>query len=478
MLPRAIRSVLAQTYPHWFLQIVNDGGPPYLVENEVAPYRHLLEGRLGIMHRERQYGMEAASNAGIAAAPGDFIVIHDDDDGWQPEFLERTIGRLHATGEMAVVSRSRLVREAWNGVEYAPRQIVEFGPPADQLTAADLARCNHFPPIAFVFRRRIYDEVGPFHEGLPALGDWHFNRRVAARHPIGVLPESLANWHHRERSDRAPNSPRCDHWRCEPCVRAWPDPAPMPEFFGQARQVRLWDHGPTLLGMPWQSLAPRAPADAPLLPEGLLLIRFPVGVFFGDGEPEAGSFYRTGAEFSRHESVPFIARRNELVTVLVNARRPILELAIGGAAADPANVRSLPVGSEAVRLAGAIRTLDEFAGPPRLPDVLCIGAQRSGTTWLHAVLQGHPRVWACGIKEFHHFDQEGGDAAIGAFRQHQAMVMLAAAESPDDAGRDQRVRMALRHGFPPSHSWENYAAIFASAPVDRLACDFTPAYAT
>lgn len=478
MLPRAIRSVLAQTYPHWFLHIVNDGGPPHLVENEVAPYRHLLEGRLRILHRERQHGMEAASNAGIAAEPGDYIVIHDDDDSWLPEFLERTIGRLHATGEMAVVSRSRLVRESWDEAGYTPRRIDEFGPLVDRVSAADLARCNHFPPIAFVFRRRTYDEVGPFHEGLPALGDWQFNRRVAALHPIGVLPESLANWHLREPSDRAPNSPRGDHWRCEPCVRAWPDPTPAPEFFGQARQVRLWDHGPTLFGMPWRTLAPHAPADAPLLPAGLLLIRLPPGASFGEGGREAALFYRTGTACSRDDSVPFVARRDEPVTLLVNARQPILELAIGGPAVDDANLLSLPAGCEAMRLADPIRTLDDFAGRPRLPDVLCIGAQRSGTTWLHAVLQEHPRIWTCGIKEFHHFDQDGGDAAIGAFRQRQALAMLVTAGSPDADGRDRRVRMAVRHGFPAAHSWENYAAIFESAPTDRLACDFTPAYAS
>lgn len=41
---------------------------------------------------------------------------------------------------------------------------------------------------------------------------------------------------------------------------------------------------------------------------------------------------------------------------------------------------------------------------PAVPDFLCIGAPRSGTTWLHLVLQAHPDVWLPPVKEMHYFD--------------------------------------------------------------------------
>ena len=40
------------------------------------------------------------------------------------------------------------------------------------------------------------------------------------------------------------------------------------------------------------------------------------------------------------------------------------------------------------------------------PNFLCIGAQRSGTTWLYANLQKHPDVWMTPVKELHYFDQK------------------------------------------------------------------------
>src|SRR5687767_4040477 len=43
--------------------------------------------------------------------------------------------------------------------------------------------------------------------------------------------------------------------------------------------------------------------------------------------------------------------------------------------------------------------------PPRgLPGFLCIGAQKSGTTWLHRQLLAHEEVCLAGEKEVHYFD--------------------------------------------------------------------------
>lgn len=41
----------------------------------------------------------------------------------------------------------------------------------------------------------------------------------------------------------------------------------------------------------------------------------------------------------------------------------------------------------------------------RGPDFLVIGAQRSGTTWLHGMLRRHPKLWLPAVKELHYFDK-------------------------------------------------------------------------
>ena len=39
-----------------------------------------------------------------------------------------------------------------------------------------------------------------------------------------------------------------------------------------------------------------------------------------------------------------------------------------------------------------------------LPDFLCIGAQKAGTSWLFSQLRSHPGVWMPPVKELHFFD--------------------------------------------------------------------------
>lgn len=474
MLPRGLRSVLAQTYPHWFLAIVNDGGPPHAVEAEVAPYRRVLCDRVGILHRDRQLGMEAATNAAIAAYGGEFVAIHDDDDSWRPEFLERMVGRLESTGSGAAVCQSQVVNEWWNGVEHVPVQVRDWDHLSHPLGPADLALANRFPPISLLVRRSMADAVGPFHESLPALGDWHFNRRLAAVTPIDVVPEKLACWHRRDPTGRTPNSPLIDHWRMEEFVRAWPTPAPLPSFFSQLRQVASCVAEASLADLPRSPLRAESHiGSTPVLPPGLYLIRFPLTAPATAGQ--CGSFHaRTTPEFTRGWSMPLMATADQVATVLVNAPEPLLGLGLQ-TPADP--IGPLPALSEAVRLGNPLGHLDVFAGPPRLPDVLCIGAQRAGTTWLHAALATHPSIWDAGIKEVHHFDDDGCNPDLTAFRQQQGLnlVRAHAAGGPD---REPLVRCGLAHAFPAGRSWEHYAALFAAAPSGTLACDFTPAYAT
>ena len=468
-LPRALRSVLSQTYRNWFLQVVNDGGPEHLVESEIAPYRHLFEGRLHILHLSVQRGMEAASNAAIAAQDSEFITIHDDDDTWQPEFLSRMTQWLQEKGASACVSRSHLVLETWHEDHYQIRERTPFGPDLDHITEKDLQSRNLFPPVALLFRRKAIEKIGNFHEGLPALGDWHFNKRLAQIEPLTVCPEHLANWHHRLPQGGAPNSPRGDHLRSYEFVRNWPQTAPLPDFFPQARQVTLWVQEHQLDGFEKKSLP--AQGDRPLA-AGLYLI----GLNLKQGNPSLNFHYSTDASLSLRHSTPLDCASPNRTWLLLNAPVPLQTFGLSHSGDD-----FQPITGEqlTIRLADPLPSLGDMSRAPRLPDVLGIGAQRSATTWLHTVLQSHPDIWSWGIKEFHQFDWDGTDPESGQFRQTQALAILSKnAIATGDPARDDAVRMALRHGFPVSGPWENYSASIAAAPPHQLVCDFTPAYAT
>lgn len=50
------------------------------------------------------------------------------------------------------------------------------------------------------------------------------------------------------------------------------------------------------------------------------------------------------------------------------------------------------------------------------PDFLGIGAQKSGTTWLHRNMNTHPEIWMPARKELHYFDEKIKDASSSVLR--------------------------------------------------------------
>ncbi|MCP4667876.1 MAG: glycosyltransferase [Deltaproteobacteria bacterium] len=197
LLPRAFESVRGQTYKDFIWVIVNDGGDHHPVD-EIIGKAQSAQIKTKVIHNTDSIGMEAASNKGIKQVGSEYVTIHDDDDTWEPHFLERTVAFLdeqetydgvitHSTAIDEVVTE-----EGWKIVGRSP-----FNAWRDTVNLSDLAQINNFPPISFLFRRRIYEDVKGFNESLPVLGDWDFNLRFLLRADIGVIPEPLANYHWR-----------------------------------------------------------------------------------------------------------------------------------------------------------------------------------------------------------------------------------------------------------------------------------------
>lgn len=218
-LPRAMRSILAQTYSRWHTVVINDGGNPGAVDSVLEPYRAALGDRLTRIDFPVSRGMEAASNEGIRSRTDDCVVIHDDDDSWAPEFLEATVGHLERSGAAGVVTASMWVDEITDSGQVVELGRTRFTPEFDAVNLQGICASNRFPPIAYVYRRALYDDVGPYREDLPVLGDWEFNVRALQRASIDFLPSALAHWHRRPTSDLHPNSDDNLHKKVEQKLR-------------------------------------------------------------------------------------------------------------------------------------------------------------------------------------------------------------------------------------------------------------------
>ncbi len=198
-LRRALSSIGKQTFGEYICVVICDGGDFVAVMDECAR-APIDPRRLTVIDNKTSHGMEAASNIGIRRIMSEFIAIHDDDDSWDPEFLRRTVAFLENPNGArygGVVTWATYVSE----VTTPAGPVIKNRRPFRANSAVhfmELARANIFPPIAFLYRRVIYDRLGGYNETLPVLGDWEFNLRFLLEADIGVIRERLANYHHRD----------------------------------------------------------------------------------------------------------------------------------------------------------------------------------------------------------------------------------------------------------------------------------------
>lgn len=112
-----ISSVLAQTYTHWELLLIDDGSTDR--SPEVCRKFGLADERIQIFSQKNQ-GVSAARNLGIEEAAGEYIFFLDSDDAIHPLLIEKLVKQAeNLQAEMAFCSYVKLddwqMKERVNG---------------------------------------------------------------------------------------------------------------------------------------------------------------------------------------------------------------------------------------------------------------------------------------------------------------------------------------------------------------------------
>ena len=91
----SIESVLAQSYSHWELIIVDDCSTD---ETDEIVNQYLADERIRYIKNDTNSGAAISRNRALREAKGKWIAFLDSDDLWHPEKLERQIAFMEETG--------------------------------------------------------------------------------------------------------------------------------------------------------------------------------------------------------------------------------------------------------------------------------------------------------------------------------------------------------------------------------------------
>ncbi|MGG0716267.1 glycosyltransferase family A protein [Robertmurraya massiliosenegalensis] len=184
MLPRAIESVLNQTYANIEVIIVDDNNPNSRdrknVEEIMGNYKE-ISNVIYIQHEENKNG-SAARNTGIKYANGMYICFLDDDNYFYPDKIEKQVKYLLSHPEY---------KAAYCGLRYHHKEIQPYR--VGDLSYEQFLGNNIIDTNMIIMERTVAIEIGGWDERLKRNQDVSFILRYfKAGYRIGLVKEVLA----------------------------------------------------------------------------------------------------------------------------------------------------------------------------------------------------------------------------------------------------------------------------------------------
>lgn len=204
-LAATVASVLNQTWRDLELVLVDNAAG--VAADDLGPAG--ADPRLAWVRLPRDEGIGIATNAGVAAARGEFIALHDWDDLSAPQRLARQVDFLRANPSVDLVSALAEVIDEQD--RPLGRRLFTLVNPEEFLRYSQFAAA-FINPLALV-RREIFAAI-PWRPEFRYAGDLDFQARFCERWQARVLPEVLMRyrWHRSQTTQKYAGSiAQCRH---------------------------------------------------------------------------------------------------------------------------------------------------------------------------------------------------------------------------------------------------------------------------
>lgn len=175
-LGEAIESVLAQSYRHWELLLVDDGSSDGSADI-ARDYATRFPGAITYLEHpdHANFGVTRTRNLGASASRGEFLAFLDSDDKWMPHKLADQVQLMRAHPEAGFVCAPSVYWHDWNLEVSADARrennVPTLAPAGRVYDSPDLLIHSHplgkwgAPcPSSFLIRRSAFEAVGGFVE--------------------------------------------------------------------------------------------------------------------------------------------------------------------------------------------------------------------------------------------------------------------------------------------------------------------------
>jgi glycosyltransferase involved in cell wall biosynthesis len=181
----ALESVLAQTFTHFEVLVIDDGSTDDTPE---VAARFRSDPRVSYVRVEHG-GQPQAKNTGLRLARAPLVAFLDADDLWMPHKLERQLPLFESTARPAVVFSERVQIDAGG------RPLVSPQPPFPRgRVLGEMFKDNFICFSSVVVRRHVVESVGLFDESLALAIDYDLWLRVAKHHTFDNVAEPLVKY--------------------------------------------------------------------------------------------------------------------------------------------------------------------------------------------------------------------------------------------------------------------------------------------
>lgn len=180
VLPHAIRSVLAQTYRHWELIVVDDNSP----DDTAQVVAGFADPRIQYLRNTPNLKLPRALNRGFGVARGELLTWTSDDNLYAPDAIEKMVARLRQGDCDFVYADYWLFADidaSGNALEKRHEKLP---------THLQLEKSNHIG-ACFMYSRRAYEAVGDYDPDLFLVEDYDYFIRLAKAVRTAHLPEPL-----------------------------------------------------------------------------------------------------------------------------------------------------------------------------------------------------------------------------------------------------------------------------------------------